>query len=400
MWFALVGITGSLLVYETSIDALLNPELLLQDTQLGPWLPAPAIYARVGKEFGWMRIERLTLPAARGDVYRAIVQVGPRMRIAPRRVEATFSPVSGDLLGTRDIAQRGLAPRYLMRTIYDFHRNVLLGEAGSNLVGIAGFLLMASGVTGLYAVWPRQRSGWRRVVMVKLRAGATRIVFDIHRSIGFLPCALLLLATATGSTLVYLNYTRDLVGLFSKVAPFPVVPWRDVATERWPSFEELVASVQAAYPKQTISEIHMPTRLPGGYLFYLRAPGDVHRLGDTIVWVDPATGDFLLERGHRTRTAGENFMHWLFPLHSGTAFGRSGMIAMCATGFAPLILVATGLWVWLRKRRAAEIEQQRRRDAKAVRRPGSALSEKPGSPVREARERSAARNSIAWGDPS
>jgi uncharacterized iron-regulated membrane protein len=67
--------------------------------------------------------------------------------------------------------------------------------------------------------------------------------------------------------------------------------------------------------------------------------------------VHPGTGEVLVERSERTRTAGESFMHWLYPLHSGTAFGSAGMLAMCLTGLAPLLLVATGLWVWSRKRR-------------------------------------------------
>ncbi len=365
VWFALVGITGSILVYEVPIDAFLNPQLL-RNTLPGPWLSPETIHDRVTREFGPARIERLTLPAAPADVYRAIVRVGPRVRIAPARVEATFNPVNGELLGTRDAAARGLARPHLMKTIYDFHRNVLLGNAGSNLVGIAGFLMLASALTGMYAAWPRQRSGWKRLVTVKLRANATRLLFDIHRSLGSVICLLLLLATVTGSTLVYLNYARDLVGLFSKVAPFPVVPWRDDPQASWPSFGELVEQVQAAHPGQTITEIHIPTRLPGGYLFYLRAPGDVHRLGDTLVWVDPATGDSLLERGDRTRTAGETFMHWLFPLHSGTAFGTPGLVAMFATGLAPLLLISTGLWVWLRKRRAAQIELRRRSEQETL----------------------------------
>lgn len=366
VWFALVGITGSILVYEVPIDAFLNPQLL-RNSLPGPWLPAQAIHARAAQAFGYTRIERLTLPVSREDVYRAIVQVGPRLRIAPVRVEATFNPVSGELLGTRNIATRGLSRHHLMRTLYDFHRNVLLGNTGSNFVGIAGLLLLTSAVTGLYAAWPRQRSGWKRLVSVKLRAGATRVVFDIHRSFGSVMCTLLLLATLTGCTLVYLNYARDIVSVFSKVAPFPVVPWRENSSAAWPSFAELVASVQSAHPGLTISEIHIPTRMPGGYLFYLRGPQDVHRLGDTLVWVDPATGDFLFERSTHSRTAGESFMHWLFPLHSGTAFGAPGMIAMCATGMAPLLLIATGLWVWLRKRRAAKIELRRQGKGKAAR---------------------------------
>jgi uncharacterized iron-regulated membrane protein len=247
-----------------------------------------------------------------------------------------------------------------MKTLYDFHRNVLLGNAGSNIVGVAGFLLLGSALTGLATALPRKRSGWARMIGIKLRAGATRVLFDVHRSAGTIAVLLLILATVTGSTLVYINYVREIVGLFSKVDPFPVIPWREVRSEDWPAFRQVVEKVQAAHPGLAIADIHIPARPTTGYLFYLKGKGDVHRFGDTIAWVHPATGELLVERSARTRTAGEALMHWFFPLHTGSAFGSWGMVAMCIAGAAPLLLVSTGLWVWARKRRAEKFEMRRR----------------------------------------
>jgi uncharacterized iron-regulated membrane protein len=68
----------------------------------------------------------------------------------------------------------------------------------------------------------------------------------------------------------------------------------------------------------------------------------------------------LFERSARNRSKGESVMHWLFPLHSGTAFGFAGKVAMCLTGLAMLLMFPTGLWVWLRKRRAGQFEASRR----------------------------------------
>jgi len=120
-----------------------------------------------------------------------------------------------------------------------------------------------------------------------------------------------------------------------------------------------VRNVRETYPDRSIAEVHVPSQITGGYLFYLRGPNDVHRLGDTILWVHPATGEILVERSERTRTRGESVMHWLFPLHSGSAFGRPGMTAMCFAGALPIFLALTGLWVWLRKRRAEKFESLR-----------------------------------------
>jgi uncharacterized iron-regulated membrane protein len=360
LWFTLVGLTGSILVFEDPIDAWLNPGLLTS-RERGPLLPPEQLLQRV-EEHELGRVERIRPPTATGEVYRLIFRTQPNRRVSVERIEATFAPVSGRLLGTRPVEALGLAPPQLLKTIYEFHRNVLLGTAGSNIVGIAGFLLLASAITGFVVATPRKAEGWKRLVHVNLRANRTRVFFDLHRSLGVVFFVLLALATVTGSTLVYLNYVRDLVSVFSPVKPFPTIPWTPGSREDSADFGRVIDTVRAAYPERTITEIHVPFRQTAGYLFYLRLPGDEYRRGNTIAWVNPVTAQILVERSDRTRSAGETLMHWFFPLHSGTAFGTPGMVAMFATGLAPLVLVATGLAVWLRTRRGEKIGEQRRRD--------------------------------------
>src|SRR5262245_24016958 len=79
VWFALVGVTGSILVYEDPIDAWLNPGLLV-DRREGPWLPPHEILDRAEKEYPSARIERVRLPAARGETYRLQLAVAPSRR--------------------------------------------------------------------------------------------------------------------------------------------------------------------------------------------------------------------------------------------------------------------------------------------------------------------------------
>ncbi len=358
-WFALVGLSGSILVFEDEIDAFLNPHLLT-DVRRGAHLPLHAIIERVAEAFPLAKTERIRPPRRAGEVYRITIRVAPHLRIGASRTEAMFSAVSGELLGAREADTIGVTRPYWMRTLYEFHRNVLLGNFGSNIVGLAGFLLMTSALSGFIVAWPRNHSGWRRLVGIKLRAGLTRVLFDVHRSSGVVLFVLLMLATVTGSTLVYVNVAREVVSVFSQVAPFPVIPWRETPTEKWPSFERIVTHIRGDYPQHEMVEIHIPSKPTAGYLFYLKRAGDVHKLGDTIVWVHPGSGEILFERSARNRTKGESVMHWLFPLHSGTAFGTAGKIAMCITGLAMLLMFPTGLWVWLRKRRAEQFEQARR----------------------------------------
>jgi len=383
-WFALVGITGSILVYEDPLDAWLNPQLLTSAEQ-GIRISPERLLQKVGEEHSLGRVERMRPPMAQGEVYRLIFRTAPNRRVNVQRIEAMFAPVSGTLLGTRPTEALGVSRPLLMKTVYEFHRNVLLGATGSNIVGIAGFLLMASAITGLVVSWPRSAGGWGKLVRVNLRANITRVFFDTHRSVGAIFVVLLLLATITGSTLVYLNYVRDIVNVFSPVKSFPVVPFNPGPRSESVEFARIMERVRSTYPQHAIVEVHLPFRQTGGYLFYMKQPGDEHRLGDTIVWVDPITSEILVERSDRTRTGGETLMHWFYPLHSGTAFGSAGMIAMCLTGLTPILLVFTGLWVWLRKRPGEKIAEQRRaeRSRPAMARPATTSA----APVATARLR-------------
>jgi len=376
LWFALVGLTGAILVYEEPIDAWLNPDLLAARAS-GPALSPAEIVERARAE-SLGHVERLRIPQAQGEVYRLLIRATPTRRIGNPRIEAMFDPASGALLGTRSAEKLSLAPPYALQTIYEFHRNVLLSEPGSNIVGVAGFLLLASAITGIVLAVPRSRAGWVRLVAINLRASATRIAFDAHRSVGAIVALLLVLTTVTGVTLVYTNYVRDLVNVFSKVQSFPTVPFRQSTEETLP-LDRMLDRVRQAYPGRAVTEVRIPLGQMTGVQFYLRAPGDEYRLGDTIVWLHPGSGELLVERSDRTRTAGETLMHWLFPLHSGTAFGAAGMAAMCVTGLAPLLLVATGLWVWLRKRRGERIAAEREAGRRAMRRAPAAPQTAPAA---------------------
>ncbi|HVE89100.1 MAG TPA: PepSY-associated TM helix domain-containing protein [Burkholderiaceae bacterium] len=364
VWFALVGLSGAILVFEDPIDAWLNPHLLTTVSR-GTQLSAQAIVARAEAAYPLGLVEKIRFPASEDEVYRLTMRVKPR-RVGAERIEAMFDPMTGVFLGARSLESLGVASPDVMRTLYEFHRNVLLGNAGSNIVGIAGLLLLTSAVTGFVLAAPRTRAALRRIVWVNPRTSFTRIAYDFHRSTGIVFAVTLLLATLTGATLVYVNYVRDLVGVFSKVAPFPTVPWQMHSTNVPLQLDRVIADVKQRFPEHTLLEVHGSPRQMAGHLYYLKKPGDVHRLGDTIAWINPLSGEMMIERSPRTRTAGEGFMHWLFPLHSGTAFGTAGQITMAATGVVPMLLVITGLWVWLRKRRGERISRERQSLRRAV----------------------------------
>ncbi len=166
-WFALVGLSGAILVFEDTIDAWLNPTLLVSASRGAP-LSVQAVVERAHAAYPLAEVEKIRFPTAQGDVFRLTLRLGAR-RVGAQRAEAMFDPVAGTHLGMRSLEGLGLDPPRAMRTLYEFHRNVLLGTVGSNVVGLAGALLLGSALSGFIVAMPRQRSGWGRLVRVKLR---------------------------------------------------------------------------------------------------------------------------------------------------------------------------------------------------------------------------------------
>jgi uncharacterized iron-regulated membrane protein len=355
LWSVMVGLSGAVLVWRDEIDAWLNPQWFVaagpNGANGGAALDLEAVVERARGEqaLGW--VERIRPPREAGQALRLQVRAGPA-RVEAGRIEAFIDPAGGALLGVRSLDKLALDRAHGLRTLYELHRNILLGEPGSQFVGIAGLLLLGSAATGIVLAWPRSWARLKKLLGIQLRANAARLSLDVHRSSGVLIGTVLLLSTLTGATLVYLNPVRAAVSLVSRVQPIPVLPFQvsgrnDVALP----LGELLARVQAGFPSHRVAEIRLPERGSSGVLFQLHTAGDVHRLGDTIVWVHPQSGALIAERSTRTRSSGEAFMHWLLPLHVGSAFGSTGLVLMAAAGSAPLLLLATGAWLWWAKRR-------------------------------------------------
>ena len=50
------------------------------------------------------------------------------------------------------------------------------------------------------------------------------------------------------------------------------------------------------------------------------------------------------------RGAGDAFIDFQFPLHSGRFLGLPGRIIICMTGLVTAVLALTGVWIWVKRR--------------------------------------------------
>jgi uncharacterized iron-regulated membrane protein len=351
LWFALLGVTGSLNVFYIEIDEWLNRETLTAAPR-GEYQSLNSIMDAVRsvhptRQDSW----QLNMPRHERGMLTAWYH-------KPKETEHMFfgplavsvNPYTAEIVANRfwgdDIAT----------WIYELHADLWLGKLGFQLVGIVGCLMIISLATGLYLWWPTP-SRIKIAFTVKTGASAHRTLFDLHRVVGIYSLVVLLALAGSGVYLVFKDPVAALVGLFSPVQEKPLadkeVKSRRVAGAAPIALDRAVAIAQGVFPDAKLRSVTTPANPDGFYRVDMRQPGEANLYNHSSrVWLDQYSGEILAVRDPNRFSAGETFLNVLWPLHSGEAFGLVGRILVCLAGLAPGALLVTGLALWWRKQRA------------------------------------------------
>lgn len=347
---ALLGLTGSLLVYYPELDTWLHPELAWQpaDGRVQAWEPVLQALQRAepGRERGW-RIE--LPPEGAGHVTARYLR--PAERPGPG-----FTPLLVTLhAGTLEPLARRYWGEFAMTWLYDLHYTLLLGDTGLWVVGLAGLATLGSLASGLWLWWPTSRRQWAQAGRWKRGAGRARRTWDQHRLSGLYGLPLLATLVATGALLALPSWTMPAVRAFSPLPNPPQprsTPPADLSQARRIPLDQALAAAQARFPQATARWVDTPDGPQGTFRVRLQQPGEPSpRFPRTFVWVDAWSGQVLDARDARAHTGGEVFLAWLHPLHNGQAFGPVGRALACLGGLLLPVLAWTGLRRWWDRRR-------------------------------------------------
>lgn len=116
--------------------------------------------------------------------------------------------------------------------------------------------------------------------------------------------------------------------------------------------EKALAQANARYPQGQLKYIVEPDGPEGVYeIIRINVPELSHFWSERHIWVEQYSGDIIHVSDPITReSAGEAFLAWQWPLHSGQAFGLAGRILVMLCGLACPMLFYTGLRHWRNKR--------------------------------------------------
>lgn len=352
LWFTIIGLTGSVLVFQAEIDEALNPTLRTVEVPSGgEYRPADEVISAA----------RSVLPPSATMGFIAFPRHGRAVYSIDFSVPARsgnddwqvfVDPYRATVTGKRLVrSATDWWPHGFIPFIFDLHFSLLV--LGMRVVGYIAVAILVSLVLGIVLWWPRN-GRWRQAWRFKRSAPAPRLVYDLHKLLGLTSAVVLVVLIVSG---LYFNLSETFNWVVRQFSP---------GTANWSTLQS-VQSPDAAPITLGQAMAIADTNSPGGRFSWMvaaSAPEDVHivckdglpeinRFVDQRCFdIDQGSGKILHIGDTQSGTAGDAFLAWQLPLHSGQAFGWIGRALVFLGGLACPAIFATGVIRWLQKRRA------------------------------------------------
>ncbi len=340
--FAVLGVTGSYLVYDQDFTA--PPRA----TAAGEFKAPSEIIAAATAANPERRVTNLSMPLAAGDP--ASVRIArPGAERGPRATSQVFvDPVSLEVLDTRDGVRTPLSD-----FMHSLHGNFLVGgRDGRSIVGWMGVGMTFLGISGLILWWPRNGK-WKDALW---RKNAKGLVFQrqLHSIVGVLGWVAFIVVSFTGVAISFpQTVSAGMHAMFGGSPPEPRIG--DI---------EPLANTAAITPDQAVATAL--AKVPDAHLGNLTIPGDAdqpYRLtliandalaGAPVITavVDPYRNEVLAVRDPRNFAMGESIMAWQRTLHDGRALGAVWAFLVFLSGLMPPLFAVTGTAMWWMRRQA------------------------------------------------
>lgn len=326
--FAVVGLSGSALVFHEELLRWQHPQLAAGQARV-----EPAVLARIverGRDDGLRSVQ---FPSDAMPTWIGFLADGRRMHYATDdgRVLLERHPDTDALLW-----------------LHELHTHLLAGETGEQVNGVLGFVCLGLVLVGLYLWWPAR--GRMLAQLRVFRGPPIRRWLTWHRSSGVVLLPLLVLSTVTGVGMIYHEVARALLtAAFGGAAVAPPAPGLPAAPVRW---DRALEAAARAVDEARLTRVSVPADDAGTVGFRAKQAGEWHPNGRSTITVD-ASGSHVLQASAATaEPAGARAANAIYPLHIGVAGGEVLRWLTFLAGLMPAFLLVTGFLFWRRRREA------------------------------------------------
>lgn len=330
-FFVVLGITGSILAFESPLDHILNSKLSYvapssRDLSLGE------IILSVKKSFPMDDVVAVTFASSPELSWAVALPSGI----------AHVNPHTGQVLGLR---QRGQTVLGFARQLHTCLATGTIGRTVVQWSNLAALLLLLSGF-GLW--WPNPR------IHVRAMDGTRRFWSDLHNAIGILSFSFLLIAAGTGALMSFevpiTRAIRHLNGVEHVAAPpalRPTIP-QGIA---YIAPDQALSVASAIVPNGSATRIQMPA-YGGTYKVSMVERRPMGSDIDSVITIDPYTGKELSLSSSSSLSLMDRTFASNEAIHSGSILGVGGRTLMAVASAMVLPQFLSGLMMWWKRGKA------------------------------------------------
>lgn len=340
----LVCLSGTLLTFQTEIKSLFAEELIINPDQ-GNLMSVEELSEKLKNEG---TVSGITLPETEQQAYQFNVKTSPDDR---RGTTFFINQYTGEY------QKQGTTPvDGFFSSMFRLHRWLLVDSAiGRPIVGVATIIFFFLALSGIVLWFPKKKIKWKTLkpgFKIKWSANWKRINHDLHNTLGFYSCLVLIIMALTGlcwSFGWYKDLGSQVLGaqIFGGRGAPQVTSEIDANTETKDIAEIIsIADKNLNYEGKTV--ISFPQDESG--IFSIRKYNASN-------W-SPSTADILLlDRDGKVlkkeifsdKPVNVQIASLIKPIHTGEIFGLFSKIIYFITCLIATSLPITGTLIWLNK---------------------------------------------------
>jgi uncharacterized iron-regulated membrane protein len=334
---SIVGVTGSILVFENEIDRALNPKLFTVLAQQHKMSFAEII-----------PVVRRNYPGLQIDyIYNEHDSPVAAYRISTfkTKTETFINPYTGTICGKR------IQESSFIHVVTEIHRTLLVPVAGRYIVGISSLILFILTITGLRMWVPKKWKQLKSVLTVNFKAGFKRQNYDWHNVLGFYSSPVVLLLSLTGFCFTFSMIVIPMLFVLSGKSPQGVGKLLGAKSAYTAGvtplpLQNVLVIGEATMPGSRIAGLSLPNSPMGNYRMDMLSKGLPKSGKREMLIVDQYTGKILLNSRTDFPNIGNAYLSWLGPVHFGSFGGLPTKILAVIGGLMPLALFITGFVIW------------------------------------------------------
>lgn len=334
---SIIGITGSILVFQDEIDRKLNPELFSVE--------ANGIYKDYGEILPLVKNLHPELSVQSIMINKGAANPTYRILTDSFQTEIFINPYTGEIIDTR--------PRFgrFIGSVMDIHRTLMIPGIGRYIVGAASLILLILSITGIRLWLPKKIRQIKSSFTVKFSASFTQQNRSWHNILGVFTFPVVTMLSLSGCVFVMNILILPLMLMLSGNSP--QILMNIIAAKSNYSVEykplllsDILDSFQNEEPQAKVTAIIFPRDSVGAYLINAQSPGKIDEGRRVLSSVDQYTGKILFNSERDLPNVVLAYLSWLQPLHYGSFGGIITRILALIGGLAPLILTITGFFIW------------------------------------------------------